>query len=469
MHRRVAQTAAAVLPHSASLEYPWDPDWAQPVEGPVTNAYADIGFPAMNSPVESIIASPNPQEDNVLNDEDDDDLEWELQNNGLYIGSYSRLLLLNAFVPIFAIVIFTVLALLPDLAWPIADFPSSYPSSFPFPLPEILISSAFFSLAHLLRIPLFSLASFLLPSESASLASTFIHVLITNGLRLAALVVLQVRHTMDYPAPTCQDPAFRTVWWLSLNFAEVLAAIVQGYEQLALYRDVMVPEGRETEFLERLKSGSLNESDPALENPHSPQQERETFENGLEDGEVRSVESRIDRGLEKLLVIKMRDELEEVYGVPVIKIPVFVSCLQRFNSIFLSIGLTSPPQRSIPPLPTLSPPLRRIRPIVIPPCNSPTQRFPPLIRGFTHAILRQLIHPIHHNHPPRPSPPRKPRSAAHTSPPTTCRRAYRCLCWCVGQYHDLFRGVGCLGGIVIGPSDLVSIFFLSCVWLIRAV
>lgn len=340
MHRRVAQTAAAVMPHSASLEYPWHPDWAEPVvEGPVTNAYADIGFAPMNSPVQSIIASPNPQEDNV-SDEDEDDLEWELQNNGLYSGSYSRLLLLNAFVPIFAIVIFTVLALLPDLVWPIAELPSSYPSSFPFPLPEILISSAFFSLAHLLRVPLFSLAALILPSESACLASTFIHVLIANGLRLAALVVLQVRHTMDYPAPTCQDPAFRTVWWLSLNFAEVLAAIVQGYEQLALYRDVMVPEGRETEFLERLKSGSLDEPDPALENPHSPQRERESFETGLEDGEARSVESRIDRGLEKLLVIKMRDELEEVYGVPVIKIPVFISCLQRFNSIFLSIGLT---------------------------------------------------------------------------------------------------------------------------------
>jgi hypothetical protein len=131
---------------------------------------------------------------------------------------------------------------------------------------------------------------------------------------------------MDYPAPTCQDSAFRTVWWLSLNFAEVLAAIVQGYEQLALYRDVMVPEGRETEFLERLKSGSLDEPEPALENPHSPEQEHETFRNGLEDGEAQSVESRIDRGLEKLLVIKMRDELEEVYGIPLI-----VRTLRAFN------------------------------------------------------------------------------------------------------------------------------------------
>ncbi|KAG1829274.1 hypothetical protein EV424DRAFT_442960 [Suillus variegatus] len=334
MHRGVVQTVAAVLPHMASQRL-WDPD-SEPTAPRATNAYADLGFASMSSPVGSIIASPNPQN----NDEDDNDVEWELQNNGLYIGSYSRIVLLNALVPIFAITTFTVLAFLPDLAWPIADFPSPYPSSFPFPLPQILISSAFFSLTHLLRIPIFSLTSFLLPLQYASFASTFIHVLITNGLRLASLVILQVRHTMDYPIPTCQDPAFRTVWWLSLNFAEVLAAIIQGYEQLALYRDLMVPEGRETEFLERIKSGSLDESEPTLENPHSPQQEHETFQDALEDGETRSVESRIDRGLEKLLVIKMRDELEEVYGLPVIKIPVFISCLQRFNSIFLSIGFT---------------------------------------------------------------------------------------------------------------------------------
>ncbi|KAG1721955.1 hypothetical protein EDB19DRAFT_1916975 [Suillus lakei] len=157
-----------------------------------------------------LISSSGSAEDNVQDgddddgdddDDDDDDDEWELQHNGLYIGSYSRVLLLNAFVQLFAAVIFTVLVLLPDLAWPIADFPSPYPASFPFPLPETLISSAFFSLAHLLRVPFFSLASLLLSSESACLVSTFLHVSITNGLRLAALAILQVRHTMDYPIP----------------------------------------------------------------------------------------------------------------------------------------------------------------------------------------------------------------------------------------------------------------------------
>ncbi|KAG1775660.1 hypothetical protein EV702DRAFT_1199147 [Suillus placidus] len=281
--------------------------------------------------------------------QDDDDVEWELQNNGLLILSNT---LVECFRSNFRhSANLRCLSTPPRLGLAHSRFPFSIPTIFP--LPEILLSSAFFSLAHLLRVPLFSLASLLLPPESACLASTFIHVLTTNALRLAALVILNVRHTMDYPIPTCQDPAFRTVWWLSLNFAEVLAPIVQGYEQLALYRDVMVPEGRETEFLERLKSDSLIEPDPALENPRP---EHEILQGELEDEEAQSVESRIDRGLDELLVIKMRDELEEVYGVPVIvrtlhisnqhpnhptqKIPVFISCLQRFNSIVLSVGLT---------------------------------------------------------------------------------------------------------------------------------
>lgn len=359
MHRRVAQTVAVV-----ASQRPWDPDSAVEIAPQRTlgpdhavddrdshEIYTDLGFPRMSSPVDSIASggehtsrmmrSPDSiqptsimplQEDN----EEADDVEWELQNNGLYVGSYTRVVWFNGFVPLFAVVIFIVLALLPYLAWPIASSPSPYPPSFPSPLPEILLSSAFFSLAHLLRVPLYSFASLLLPSESASLASTFLHVLLTNGLRLAALAILQVRHTMDYPVPTCQDPAFRTVWWLSLNFAEVLAAIVQGYQQLTYYRDVMVPEGREIEFLERLKSGSFDE--PADDTAYSPEQE--AFDDELEDGEsARSVESRIDRGLGKLIIIKMREELEEVYGLPVIKIPVFISCLQRFNSIILSVGL----------------------------------------------------------------------------------------------------------------------------------
>jgi hypothetical protein len=38
--------------------------------------------------------------------------------------------------------------------------------------------------------------------------------------------------------------------------------------------------------------------------------------------------------------LKNREELEEVYGIPVIRIPVFISCLHRLNAILSSLGIT---------------------------------------------------------------------------------------------------------------------------------
>ena len=63
---------------------------------------------------------------------------------------------------------------------------------------------------------------------------------------VAALGTLRVRHEMAYPRPTWRDGAFRAVWWLALGwgFAEAAVSIAQGYEQLALYRNVMVPVER---------------------------------------------------------------------------------------------------------------------------------------------------------------------------------------------------------------------------------
>lgn len=268
-----------------------------------------------------------------------------------HTGSYSRTILLHAFVPFFAVVIFIVLALLPNLAWPIASFPSRYPKSFPSPLPEIFLSSAFFSLAHLLRVPFYSATCFLLSPESASVVSTLLHVLLTNDLRLVVLEILQVRHTMDYPTPNCQDPAFRTVWWLSLNFAEVIVAIAQGYEQLTLYRDVMVPEGREGEFLELLKAGSSTHL--ADGDGYPPE---DASEDALEGGEgARNVDNQIDRDLEKLLVIKSREELEEVYGMPVIVRAFTFS----FGMSLTSYGLVENPRLHImPPALQLHHPIR---------------------------------------------------------------------------------------------------------------
>ncbi|KIK98271.1 hypothetical protein PAXRUDRAFT_824018 [Paxillus rubicundulus Ve08.2h10] len=272
-------------------------------------------------------------------------IQWVLEENGLYGGSYKRFLALYTFVPLTALFTFAVLILLPPLVWLNPSSSSRYPRFFQSPLPEVLLSSAMFTFGHQLRVPLYSFSSLLLRPDIASLLSTFLHVLVVNFLRLASLALLQVRHNMDYPTPIWQDTSFHTVWWLSLNVAEVLVALVQGYQHIALYRDVMVPPGREREFLEQLKHVAIlheNSGDPyTWRDSQSHDDLREVEDQPREESRRNStaLDSRIDRDFDKLLAIKSREELEEVYGIAVIKIPVFVSCLQRFDSIILSVGL----------------------------------------------------------------------------------------------------------------------------------
>ncbi|KIJ18098.1 hypothetical protein PAXINDRAFT_72054 [Paxillus involutus ATCC 200175] len=308
----------------------------------------------------------------------EEEVEWVLEENGLYGGSYKRFLALYTFVPLTALFTFAVLVLLPILVWPNSSSSSRYPRFFQSPLPEVLLSSAMFTFGHQLRVPLYSFSSLLLRPDIASLLFTFLHVLVINLLRLASLALLQVHHNMDYPTPVLQDTSFHTVWWLSLNVAEVLVALVQGYQHIALYRDVMVPPGREREFLEQLKHVATlqeNNGDPYTwrnsqshddlgEVEDQPREESRRNSASLDsridhdfdksDGRGRrnrsgniehhasnsaSLDSRIDHDFDKLLAMKSREELEEVYGIAVIKIPVFVSCLQRFDSIILSVGL----------------------------------------------------------------------------------------------------------------------------------
>jgi len=270
-------------------------------------------------------------------------LEWELEESGLYGGSYKRLLALNAFVPLTALITFVVLALLPHLIWSHPSSPSRYPPLFPSPLPEILLSSAMFTLTHQLRVPFYAASSLLLRPDIASLLTTFMHALLVNILRLASLALLCVRHNMDNLKPSWQDSSFHTVWWLSFNIAEVVVALVQGYQHIALYRDVMVPPGRELEFLARLKGGVAPSQSNGNPNEwwDNPEQLPDDSHNDLQQLEDQiSQHSHIQHNFDQLLSIKAREELEDVYGIAPIKIPVFVSCLQRFDSIILSVGLT---------------------------------------------------------------------------------------------------------------------------------
>jgi hypothetical protein len=309
------------------------------------------------------------------NEDETEEDELELEEFGLFRGSYNRLVTLYTIVPLSCLLVFVALALLPNIYPPHSRDSYPHPSFFPFPLPELLTSASLWSFSHLLRVPLFSLFTALISSELAIIVlSTTFHVIVHNALRLTALPILLVRHQMDYPYPTWRDPSFRRVWWLALGWslAEVIVGVAQGYEQIGFYRDVLVAEGKDEEFLriwnaevlpESPGKGSPNEGQYGTGlhtfprgGPPSPQTERTILLQTREE-EPRptnadvtqslhqfrvdnAIKSQVDRDLDHLMALKGREEIEEVYGIPVIKIPVFVSCLQRINSIIVSLGLT---------------------------------------------------------------------------------------------------------------------------------
>ena len=256
---------------------------------------------------------------------------------------------LYTLVPLSSLLAFVLLALLP-LAYP-RPTPDLYPHPryFPFPLPEILASASLWSLSHLLRIPLHTLFSTITPWTIPSiLLSTFCHSLVHNILRLSSFPLLLVRQYMSHIYPTSLDPSFRRIWWIALgwSFAEITVGVAQGYEQIALYRDVLVPPGKDKEFLEHRcrrsparftilpseEPGRITDSPITVTRgdtrgktigpPGDSRQVTETRNNG-ETVQQRfrsynAIASQVDHDLDRLMSFRGREELEEVYGIPVI-------------------------------------------------------------------------------------------------------------------------------------------------------
>jgi len=211
------------------------------------------------------------------------------------------------------------------------------------------------------------------PTATSALGSA-LHIILRNVLRTAAFPMLAL--ATPGGAATFYAPAFGRVWWLALGWslAEVTAGVVQGYKTIALYRDVLVPEGEAREFIAStvtvttgaLKNGGSDsassrlreslsrgeEGGPAVEVAESPVRSREqpqpqpqrqeshrsslVASSEANDAEIRL---EVDNDFDALLALKAREELEELYGIPAICVPVFVSCLLRVASILLSLGI----------------------------------------------------------------------------------------------------------------------------------
>jgi len=129
--------------------------------------------------------------------------------------------------------------------------------------------------------------------------------------------------------PTTTDPAFSEIWALALGWAavEVAVSITQGYAQLELYSEIAhsengLPPNDYSQYVWTM------EEQPNLPVPGQPRYQPDTEADRV-----------FFRAFDQLLRARARVELESLYGVPVPKIPVFVSCLLRIDSILLSLAL----------------------------------------------------------------------------------------------------------------------------------
>jgi len=279
-------------------------------------------------------------------------------------------------VPVTFLLVWIVLAIAPLLLWPSPSSTTTpHAPYFPTPLPELLLSISLFSLSHQLNPYLFAFAGVLFPHPTAtSVLGTALHVVLRTALRTAALPMLAL--TVPGGTATFRAPAFQRVWWLGLGWslAEVTAGIVQWYETLELYRDVLVPESDAHELVASATSTwpptqpKTNESgrDSVSPPPAADEWLRESLSRGEDGGSgtealgspVRGrqqqqqatdrlscvtndaeIQLEVDRDFDELVAVKAREELEELYGYPAIRVPVFVLCLLRIASILLSLGI----------------------------------------------------------------------------------------------------------------------------------
>ncbi|KAF9262001.1 hypothetical protein L218DRAFT_929923 [Marasmius fiardii PR-910] len=366
------------------------------------------------------------------------ELEEELEDEGFYAGSYSRIVVLYSLAPITFLVLFIVFALIPGFHG--EDWKRNYPYApyLPFPVAELLVSGGAWSIAYSLNDFIFRISVWLCghihtflfycahppqhvpPPLSVTppiLVSGLVHATLSVFLRLSTIPILLIPQGSLVPRPTWREPVYGRVWWAGLGWAvfEALAGIKQGYQEISLYRDVLIDvsklkdqenslgnsppghrgddvvntpsrvftygattenndtgnhasspvppvgstsfvresggiQGDQGESVEDLSaSGRLprvpSDRDPERQpllwgNPLS--RSRESIGNPYSGPNPlhESVEIEVERDLGQLIAIQERDDLERVYGIPFIRIPVFISCLQRVNSLLLSMGYT---------------------------------------------------------------------------------------------------------------------------------
>ena len=285
-------------------------------------------------------------------------------------------------VPLTTLLSFICLALVPALATQTPSlFP--YPPYLPFPILEALTATALWSLSYLLREFLYATALFVVSFLSSS--STIIITILSATLQtISNLLLRQITipillipyyspNNFAQQYPTWKDDAFKRVWWVALGWAaaEAVVGVKQGYESIALYKDVLVNANISTlntemgsregpaapkkqneddredgitakqmdwenqrrrdatsppRLQQQYSHRMLKTPPPPISDEHQPLLRASTTTLDDESVERLQAENELERDLDQLIALKNREELEEVYGIPFI-VTFFLSLL----------------------------------------------------------------------------------------------------------------------------------------------
>jgi len=268
---------------------------------------------------------------------------------------------LYSLTPAFTFLVFFSLAYFPKISCSSVthekpSLPYGYSPLFPFPLPEISTAMAFWALSHLLSSSSFSIFSFIFADHviTSLFLGTLFQSLLILILRQAIVPVLLIPSTAMSNHPTWHDGSFCRTWWIALGWAaaEAIVGIKQGYDGIALYRDLLVNVGRvamtpnqirKPQNVSTLGYGSVPrenretapsfrqsidiERRPLLENLTRSASDIATQSDAfLKD----AMDDEVERDIDELIALREREELEDLYGMPFI-VSIRLSASMRRN------------------------------------------------------------------------------------------------------------------------------------------
>ncbi|WRT70208.1 uncharacterized protein IL334_007203 [Kwoniella shivajii] len=314
----------------------------------------------------------NENGDDIQEDTDSEDgsdvfgMEPEIPVTWRYM---SRLYLL---VPIITLVWLALLTLLVTFAWPPSKGEREAGQKYPHPIlfKPFIIGIFASCTVQILRVPIWVVISWFRFSQGqTTFWSTSLHAIIHELLRLSTLPLITISPTSG----------FHSSYYLGLGWgvAEVTWGIIQGWEQIELYKEVMRPSNpprllvgpNDTQINVHIdieaqgqvlnrdhgqnESGDIKKGNRKTEGMLSSVIERsdeddddQVVQDDDDDDDEEEEERReededeLERKVEILERMRARRDLEEVLGIPFPNIPFPLHLLWRLDTLLLNLGLT---------------------------------------------------------------------------------------------------------------------------------